>query len=183
MPPKTLHLYHKLEEQQMDIINSVADLDKHVITYRLFDNKWHILEIIQHLVMSENLSLIYLRKKWKYTQNLPPKTFITDFRSWLLLFFMWFPIPLKAPARVIVFDPDKTGSELIREWGQTRTQMKNFLEEMDLDVFQKEFYKHPAVGKLTLHHMLQFFYAHIKRHKKQIQRILLQIHTKSQDRL
>ncbi len=183
MPPETARLYSKLEDQRIELINSIADLENQLMTYRLIDNKWHILEILQHLVMSEKLSIYYLKKKWKHSQDLPSKTLITDFRSWSLLFFMWIPIPMKAPARVTVFDPDKTCQNIILEWEEIRSEMKKFLEEMELNVFQKEFYKHPATGKLTLHHMLLFFYAHIKRHRKQIQRILTQINTINLDRL
>jgi hypothetical protein len=172
LPLKTKIIWNKLESQRLAIIKSVSDLEHELITYRIASEKWNISEIFQHLVMSEKLSMIYLRKKRKYSAEIPNKTILTDLRSMILQFFMWNPIPLKAPARVNRFDPGRSLKDIIDEWGQIRTDMNNFLEELDSRFFNSELYKHPAVGKLTLDHMLRFFYVHVKRHEKQLHRII-----------
>ena len=172
LPGKTKIKWDMLEDQLINIIQSLKNLKPDALAFRISDDKWTILQILQHLVLSEKLSMIYLAKKWKYSQDLPQKTPVTLFRSWALLLSMWSPIPLKAPARVNVFDQDKTSEEIISEWQLIRSEMKDFLEKLPVTVFDKEFYKHPAVGKLTLDHMLEFFYAHCKRHHKQILKII-----------
>ena len=172
LPGKTKIKWDKLEDQLINIIQSLKDLEPDALAFRISDDKWSILQILQHLVLSEKLSMMYLAKKWKYSQDLPQKTLITLFRSWALLISIRSPIPLKAPARVNVFDQDKTSVEIIREWQLIRSEMKDFLEKLPVKVFDKELYKHPAVGKLTLDHMLEFFYAHCKRHHKQIIKII-----------
>jgi len=172
LPLKTNRVWNKLEGQRTGLINLISDLEQVVLLHRISDKKWNILEILQHLVMSEKLSMIYLKKKWKYSKKLPSKTILTNLRSWTLQFLMWYPFPLRAPARVNVFDPDRTLQDIIQEWRHIRTEMYKFLGELDSPVFNYEFYKHPAVGKLTLDHMLRFFYAHGKRHEKQVRKIL-----------
>lgn len=169
---KTKIKWDKLEIQRIDIIQLLNNLESNLFAFRISGDSWNLLEILQHLILSERLSLIYLKKKWYYTKDLPPKTFLTVLRSWALLLSMWSPIPLKAPDRVNVFNPDLTAQEIIRKWEQIRSEMKNFLEGLSDEMFDREFYKHPAVGKLTLDHMIAFFYAHCKRHQKQILQIL-----------
>jgi hypothetical protein len=183
MPLKTDIIWNKLEGQRLAIIKSISDLENELVIYRIASEKWNISEILQHLVMSEKLSMIYLRKKTKYSREFPKKTILTELRSMALQFFMWNPVPLKAPAGVNRFDSNLSLKEIIDDWGQIRSDMNIFLEELDSRSFDSELYKHPAFGKLTLDHMIRFFYVHVKRHEKQLHKIINHSHKTNRYRL
>ena len=69
--------------------------------------------------------------------------------------------------------PDESVFETTRkQWEAQRQELRHYLSHLPEERFDRELYKHPFAGKMTLRQMLKFFGMHIKRHQKQINRVL-----------
>ena len=84
------------------------------------------------------------------------------------------PFKVSAPAPVSGDNLPEESSfwETAKKWKQQREELREFLENLPVEYFDKELYKHPLAGKMSLYGLMDFNVAHFKRHRKQINRIL-----------
>jgi hypothetical protein len=174
IPERSAAIFETIENQKKQLDDLTRDLSNEVFLHKVDKQSWNISEILQHLILSETLSLKYLRKKWSFTPDLPNQNLLTLLRGNLLYLINKVPFKLKAPANVNErsFEKNKSQKELFEEWSLIRKDMKDFLNSLDESDYRKEFYKHPVAGKVNLNHMLLFFHTHIERHTRQLKKIL-----------
>ena len=100
---------------------------------------------------------------------------MTRIRTRVLKLYLGLPFKFKAPRAVSGEAlPDSVPlADTMARWERTRTGMQDFLEKVPEDHLDKELFKHPLAGKLTLKGMLEFFLSHFRRHREQINRIRL----------
>lgn len=135
---------------------------------------WSVLDVLQHLILVENASVKYVQKKLSFNPKLSNVNVGTVWRMFILKSYNWLPFKLKAPSYVNEQNFSKTAelNELIAKWQAQRHQLRDYLQTLPADVYNKEIYKHPIAGRLSLNGMLQFFDGHFDRHYKQIQKLL-----------
>ena len=82
------------------------------------------------------------------------------------------PLKLNAPKGIDTpaLPPEDTFESVETKWQKVRNDMRSFLENVDDKYLDKEVYKHPFAGRLTLKGMMSFFMAHFRHHRKQIDR-------------
>ncbi|MFN0318610.1 MAG: DinB family protein [Burkholderiales bacterium] len=169
-------------ESQLQLIDSklahlLADLQQYseaILNRQPSPNGWSILQVLQHLMLVELASEKYVRKKLSYNPKLPKINLGTAWRMLLLKSYNWLPLKLKAPSYVNEnnFPANPVLAELGEKWQEQRRQLRDFLATLPNDIFDKEVYKHPLVGRLSLGGMLQFYEGHFDRHQKQIKKLL-----------
>lgn len=129
---------------------------------------------MHHLILSEELSLAYVRKKLSFQPALQPAGPGTRWRAVTLWFYLNLPVKFRAPK--IVGDEHLPGfaslAETRERWSRIREEWTRFLEEMTEDLAEKAVYRHPLVGRLSWSGTLLFFHYHLDRHQKQIKRAL-----------
>ena len=175
MKSKTLEklrdLNAKLEQLHVDLtIFTAAELN-----HRPAPGVWSALDNINHLKMSEGLSMQYLQKKLSGgTGELNKAGLKAKMRVIALTTFMRSKRKRKAPPVVdeTSFPEMSDLSELMDAWRNQRQQLQNFLNNQSEEVFTLEVYRHPFAGRMSLLGMLQFFDSHFDRHRKQIRRTL-----------
>lgn len=135
---------------------------------------WSVVEVMQHLMLAERLSVGYVRKKIQYPHGLKKPGIENRVRLLLLRFFMDAPIKFKAPSIVSEqkFSNDVDFETLATKWREIRTEMGKLLNEIPPELQDSNIYKHAMAGRLTLDGMFQFFSGHFNRHRKQIERTL-----------
>ncbi len=135
---------------------------------------WSAIQTMQHLILSEELSLAYVRKKLSFQPALQPAGLDTRWRAVSLWFYLNLPIKFRAPK--IVGDENLPGfaslAETRERWSRIREAWTRFLQEMPDDLAEKAVYRHPLVGRLSWSGTLLFFHYHLDRHHKQIKRAL-----------
>ena len=137
-------------------------------------DKWSTLQVLYHLQLAEAGSLKYVQKKLSFNPELKNNNIGSKFREKAINIYMGLPIKFKAPPQV----GDGAIPELsefwtlVSKWRDQRDELGEFLETMPEDLVNKQIYKHPAAGRMSLLGMLKFFRSHIKRHKKQIDKNL-----------
>lgn len=182
MSPSFQKQWRNLQEQLQALFSELERYPHDVLNASPAPGKWSVMQVLQHLLRSESLSLAYLQKKWSYDPKLKPATFRTRWREFILTSYLGVPIKFKAPKGVNEehFPEESDFASTRKQWLETRKAMEAFLNELPEEVFAREFYRHPIAGRITLKGMLGFFASHTSRHQGQIKKTLEKIEAKKQ---
>lgn len=133
---------------------------------------WSVQEVVQHLALSEHLSLRYLRKKTLDPSAIPPKDFSYPIRKGLLYLYLVSPFKFKAPPMVSAEQfPDEKMDTTLAGLRSNQEALLTFIDNMPDQAKTGLVYRHPIAGRTDLKGMFQFFTWHIKHHSHQINRI------------
>jgi uncharacterized damage-inducible protein DinB len=169
---KWLSVFDELEINRQSLFEKLDAIDDDLLKFVPDAQSWSILQVCHHLIVSEELSLLYLNKKLKYKSNFPPAGISSFLRSFSLNMTLRLPFRMSAPQRVSEFPESLEWVELKNRWITVRERMRKILETIPVVYVDKLVYKHPSVGRLTLYQMLTFFKIHINRHEGQMMRLM-----------
>jgi len=166
-------LYHKIELQRNQLLQSLQTLPGEKLNYHL-SGKWSINQIIAHLITAENLSIQYLNKKILGINEVKDSGFVEELKMVLLVASQRMPLlKFKAPKFVVERTPGETEiNKLADEWDKTRAELKNILDHLPDQYLNRKIYKHVRVGMLNIQHALKFFHEHIAHHTPQVKYLL-----------
>lgn len=172
MPPSLQYRLDALDAALDALVDELSGHSIEALQQPPAPGQWSALQVMQHLMRSEELSMQYLRKKLSYQPELQKAGMAAALRSRLLRFYLRLPFKFKAPAPVdaSTFKTDVSLDELARRWRANRRELRAFLDGLPADLYDKEVYKHPFAGRLTLMGMVDFFDGHFRRHREQIRR-------------
>lgn len=173
MNEKQAHqLIEEMELRRNGLFAQLRKMDIDVLNKRPKEGKWSILEIVAHLVISEEMSVSYSLYKLKKNKPLPSVNFINAIKSAILNKVLLWNIPYKAPSAVHP-DPNSPYSidELEERWSKARADLGS-IAEFPLEQLKRGVLKHPYAGYLNYKQMLQFMSAHYAHHLTQINRIV-----------
>lgn len=164
----------EIDENLKDIFIYLGQFSNDELNKKPAPEAWSINEIIQHLLLSEEQSLNYVKKKIQLHQGPIPKANPTSrLRALVLSTSMKQPIKLTAPensTKGIVENTDF--NELKERWLAFRKHLRAYLTSIDAAFLSADFYKHPVVGKMDVWGMLNFFETHLTRHEKQMKKTI-----------
>lgn len=156
------------------LLNELAPLGDDLLNRRPADGGWSAMQTLHHLVLVEENSLAYIRKKLSFNPSLPKSGFSAWFKMILLRLTLASPIKFRAPK--------SASTERIPEWARfadTAAQLHNiraewttFFAEMPPEWEDKAAYRHPRVGLINWLQMIDFLQRHAQRHHKQIRRAI-----------
>lgn len=173
MSKSLIKKFRELEEQRLAIFDLIKNRNNADLNQRPAEDKWSVLQIIDHLRQAEGMALQYMQKKRQTPDEL------TDIGSMGWLRVRTINAALKMPkltfkAPSIFEESNETldKDELFNEWMTIRQGLSEIINSISSEEAQKDLFKHPAVGKLNLEQALSFMDVHQKRHKKQIEQLL-----------
>lgn len=154
------------------LLQELGALPPEVLSRPANDGGWSILQNLHHLLLSEKLSLQYVRKKLSFNPELPNAGLNSFLKGWAIYAYMNLPIKFKAPKLVAVETISEIGSfkEISAEYLAIRAEWAVFFADLPEKIAGKALYKHPFAGKIGFYEMINFFTQHLQRHKKQIAR-------------
>ena len=169
-------IYNKLEHQRIEILNRVKDLTVEKFNHTPSPEKWSISQILTHILVAEQLSVGYMKKKALGIEQLKNSGTFESIILELLKISQRIPaIKFKAPRVVLTNTPPAFPiAELTSRWETHRADLKAFLEKIEDKNVKKLVYKHPVAGKLDARQAIVFFREHINHHLPQIKRLLNQ---------
>jgi len=176
----TTDLERRLDLLDAELLKLLKELEVHsddLLNQQPPGGGWSALQVMQHLMRSEMLSRKYLEKKLSFQPELKKAGIVTGLRGWMLNFYLRAPFKFKAPDNVDEnsFPIRADLSELADQWLEERRTLRRFLEQQPAELFEKEVYRHPFAGRLSLAGMVHFFDGHFRRHREQIRRTLAEI--------
>ncbi|MFN7117073.1 MAG: DinB family protein [Saprospiraceae bacterium] len=165
--------------QQIDtklnkLLSDLQQYSDEKLNHKPTPESWSVVQVLQHLMLVENASAKYVQKKLSYNPKLSKVNLGTAWRMLILKSYNWLPIKLKAPSYVNEnnFAEQAVLADVAAKWQEQRRQLRDYLATLPDTIYDKEVYKHPLAGRLSLNGMLQFYEGHFDRHYKQIQRLL-----------
>ncbi len=171
-----LSIYNKLERQRNEIFDQVKNLSVERFNHTPSEGKWSISQILTHILVAEQLSVGYMKKKALGIDQLKDSGILEVLRLGLLKVSQRLPsIKYKAPNVVLANTPPAFPiGELISRWETHHKELKNFLDSIQDKNVRKVIYKHPLAGRLDARQAMVFFREHINHHLPQIRRLLNQ---------
>ena len=169
----------KLDQLDIELRNLLRELEAYSeakLNEKPDEKSWSVFQVMYHLLLSEQYSCQYVQKKLSFAPELKKAGLVSGLRRLALNTYLATPLKFKAPAVVNDDLPQQaTFWEIAKKWKDQRVLLRDYLQELPDEHFNKEIYKHPFAGRLSLDGMLAFFQGHFKRHKKQIFRTIRKV--------
>lgn len=135
---------------------------------------WSIIQVLSHLNSAESASLKYMRKKIQAGDKMQNYGPTNAFRMWLCNSALKSALKWKAPS-YISQPPVYKYDEMKQKWAETRTSIRQFVDEYPDEWLNKLVYKHPLGGRQNLDRAVESFIYHQIHHIHQIKRIRKQL--------
>jgi len=167
------HLFDQLEHARRNLLKDLIAYPEHTLTREPGSGQWSVNQILIHLLTSEQLTLIYLKKKSLGIQQLSNSGIDSELRLLVLKVSQRLPLRFKAPKFLVQHTPTPVSlKELTDRWDFTRGELQTFLESFNEMNLRKLVYKHPVAGRFNVSQCLVFMHEHFHHHLPQIKRIL-----------
>ena len=155
-------------------ITLLKDYSEPTLNKRPEENKWSVMQVMNHLILAESYGQNYVKKKLSFNPELKNAGAAAFWRTFLLNTYLKFPFKVKAPDAVSGENLPEYSNfwETAKKWKNQRQELRTLFENIPPEHFKKEIYKHPFAGRLTLMGLLEFYDGHFARHRKQIDKIL-----------
>ena len=163
------YAFDRLQYSREALLDRLGEHNHDALSMRK-KKKWSPLEQCYHVHLAEKFSRLYCIKKLSFNPELNDAGLTSWLRVFALKTFERVPFKFKAPKAIneAAF-PENINLEMLREvWTSDRQELKSFLDNLDEQLVNKEIYKQPTVGRLTIGGMLEFFQFHQDRHQKHI---------------
>jgi hypothetical protein len=174
MKEKIRAIHARYDAQVHALLQEFAALSDDLLNRKPADGGWSAIQTLHHLILVEENSLAYLRKKLSFDPVLEKPGLGSRVRSLLLGVTLRSPLKFKAPKaagneRLPEF---ATFPETQAQWQKIRLEWLEFFEKMPTELLDKAVYNHPRAGRLSWLQMLNFFNTHFERHREQARRAI-----------
>lgn len=174
MDKHLLYYYNCLENDRQKLLHELSVVPGLRFNSNPTPGKWSISQILTHIITSERLTLLYMRRKSLGIDQLDNSGWIESFKMLFLKVSQRLPfLKFKAPDVVVKHTPEALSyAEVVSQWDTVREQLKKFLEGIDEKNVHKKIYKHPVAGRLDASHAIRFCGEHIRHHLPQIRKLM-----------
>jgi len=172
MNTKIKYSFTKLQKQKIDFLAHIENATAQQRTFKPSPTSWCMIEVAEHLAISENQVLDFLNKF-----EARPLTFMKKLKGnlnrLLLNLVLNSPLKVKVPNGVESLAPTEIGDfETIKtDWQQTSEKFEHYVAAFPTEKMTYSVFKHPLGAAFTLPQTLDFCTTHIYHHTMQIERI------------
>jgi len=172
MHNKLQERFNRLEQAQQQLLKKLSTYPDAKLNTSP-PGKWSVGYILAHLMTSERLMLIYMKKKSRGMATIGNSGMLEEVKMMLLKISQRLSFRYKAPVYVVEHTKELASlTDLTQRWQSTRQDLKTFLENTHDENLYKLIYKHPVAGRLNLLQALDFMLEHFHHHLPQINRLL-----------
>ncbi len=175
MNAKLQQQFNDLEESRKALFYDLRGQDDTIINKKPSGEAWSIAQVMEHLIMSEELSLKYLQKKTLDTSKAQVAGIGSHWRFFLTRTVFVMNIKYKAPSLINPPANFVSIKQLEERWKAVRSETLKLLNQLPEADLKKEIWKHAIAGKMNIEQMLAFFAIHFNRHRKQVYRTLEEV--------
>jgi len=165
--------FDQLEHDRIVLLGKLKQYPEGVLDRLPAAGQWSVNQILSHLITSEQLTLIYLKKKSLGVDQLENSGIVEDLKMVLLKVSQRLPLRFRAPELVVKNTAAPAPlAELEIRWNLLRREFMDFLETVQKENLGKLIYKHPVAGRLNVIQCVVFLHEHFHHHLPQIKRAL-----------
>jgi len=129
---------------------------------------WSIAQVVFHISIVEKGVILYIQKKMINPAESKKAGLKSFYRAALLRYALRSKRKFRAPKVLDTPQGPYQVNDLLKEWRTTRKELEKLFDSIaDADV-NRQFFKHPVVGKINLKQTLGFMADHKQRHLDQI---------------
>lgn len=144
------------------------------LNFKPSPESWSMLDVMHHLYTSEKLSTDFV-KNFNFERKNVKLGLKSRFNTILVVNRLNSKRKFKAPKILEQsrgkFNLSSDAHEFHDQWKAMRNEMRDVLDSFPDDKLNYFSFNHPAVGKMTVTQMLEFFNSHLNHHKYQIEAI------------
>ena len=173
--------FDMIESRRKKLLDELKKYPDELLNKKPLPEAWSAIQVMEHLMISEEASLKYLQKKTLDTSRAAPAGFKSASKLFLLNLSFFMPVKYKAPA---VLNPSEgfiSLKEIESKWTKIREDIFQLTDSLNDAELKKELWKHAFAGKMNIYQMLDFFNTHFERHRKQIEREMSDVRCKYKD--
>ncbi len=172
MKTSVLEKVERIEKERNDLLEKLSAFDDEYLNMKPRPGKWSVLQILNHLIKSEKLSVIYIKRKISGQSEIKQSSIKSKINAFILRTGLRLPIKLKAPDNVSDVPDYDTLENVKQNWDKVRRLFLSVIIDMPDGMLDKDVFKHPVTGKMNIKGAVDFFDSHFKHHLKQVYSII-----------
>jgi uncharacterized damage-inducible protein DinB len=172
MHSQLLESYKELVETSKELLSELSEYSIEILQKQPRAEKWSVVQIVNHLILAESMSLGYIKKKVLAVEELEEVGFRQNLTMNIMKLAQRSSRKFKAPAPVSQPESGSSHDDLRKDWEAVQLALKSFLDQFPDQYVKKALYKHPFAGRLSLSQMMKVHVYHINRHQSQIDALL-----------
>lgn len=161
-----------LEHLRKEILTQYNAFTADQLTFKPDPGHWNVLQVLNHIIITEKMASIFIKRQLGGKKYPPAPGVKSQFRYALLKLTL--KLPFRYKTSTIADSTGKTPDfgRLTESWNTIRTEIRSIIESTDSELLDLGVYEHPRAGLIDMEKVLEFLDIHIRRHQKQIERII-----------
>ncbi|WP_157600719.1 DinB family protein [Rufibacter sp. DG15C] len=164
--------FDRLEQQRQAYTSQLNSLTPAQQAKKPAEDQWSAAQLYYHLWKVEQVVIQSIKDNMASDRKRRPISFNTRWRSFLLNMFLILPTKLKVPKVIGEMPETVNPMEVEKNWQDTRNTLQQFLTDFPAELLDKEIFKHPRAGVISLGQTLDFLIEHANHHKRQMKSLL-----------
>jgi hypothetical protein len=163
------HEFEIYDQNRRALLDDLQDLSTEQHTQRPDPDNWSILQIVQHMVLSEREVMQYLPKPEQLVdrkRGLRARLFY----PFVFLILRW-GIRVPVPSKGMVPDGNTTLSDLRQQWDEHMVWLRDYLNTLRPEDLNRAVFSHPIAGPLTPPQAAKMARLHFDAHFQQVKKV------------
>lgn len=158
-----------LDRRSRALLDDLSCLAPLALSFKPAPRSWSILEVVQHLVLSEQDVIGAAR----FADS--PAFRRRDLRAFLgypmVFLVLYYGVPWPVPSAGMIPDGRTTLAELRAQWSDLHAWLQSYVESLTPATIKRAVFYHPLTGPITVEQTLVLSHIHLTCHLRQIERI------------
>ena len=164
--------FESLEKKRYELFEELEKINNQKLNLKPNPDKWSIIQVMHHLIKSEQLSVIYIKRKISNKSLLENSNIKSKINAFALKWGLNLPLKFKAPTNVSDVPDLDTFENVKLKWDKVRNSFSSIINDTSTEVLTKNIFRHPIAGRMNMIGTIEFFDSHFKHHHKQIKALL-----------
>ncbi len=162
--------FDNLEIKYGKLLQQLNSLTNDELYFKAGEDKWSIVEVIEHLVMADENMLEQLTGKTSAVNLDPQDRSAKNFH--IVIKVMTRDIPVDVPDESMEPHGQFALEELLDRWDDTRKKTRAYIDGINSEKAEDLVYRHPFAGPLNMAETLRFIDVHFDNHMRHIDKII-----------
>lgn len=168
MDPALARSLARLEASRRRALGAVDGVGHEVLNRAPAPGKWSALQVLQHVVTAEALTLGYVRKKMQAGAALEKAGPASRLRLLTVQLTLALPLRVRAPAITADVPAESELRALRARWDEVRRNLEDLVRTFPPELLDRLVFRHPYAGRMSLAHALGTLEAHLDHHIRQV---------------
>lgn len=164
--------FERLETTRFEVLRLLDGRDHSVLNRTRADGGWSALQVLHHVVAAEEATIGYIKKKMQAGASIPRAGVRSRLGLLGLRLAFASPLRFRAPAATASVPAEIDAAGLRAGWQSGREAWRALLAAFPEDLVNRQVFRHPVAGRMSLRDTLGFMQSHLDHHARQVERAL-----------